>query len=70
MSWMVFTLVSAGLVKNIEPNHFKNHKECSAFIEQLHSDQRKSCFHENAKFKSPKAAPKTNPKNIPAKLQK
>lgn len=54
MIWLIFTLVSTSIVKDVDHVHFVNYNECVQYVKQLHSSKPKSCFTSYAKFKQPK----------------
>lgn len=54
MIWIAFTLVSVGLVKDVDHRRFNSYTECEKYVERQHSGKVKSCFTSFAKFKQPK----------------
>jgi hypothetical protein len=54
-SWIIYTLVSATLVKDIDHKKFKSHSDCQKHIVTLQYPQRKSCFTNKATFKHKRA---------------
>ena len=54
MTWLIFTLVSSGVVLDVDHKQFKSYTECEKYVEQLRGDKIKSCFTNRAKFKKVK----------------
>ena len=58
MTWLIFTMMSATLVTNVDHKQFKSYTECVQYIEMQPKTKPKSCFTQFAKFKQPKKAKK------------
>ena len=54
MTWLIFTLVTSSLVKDVDHKTFTSYTECVQYVEQLKSNKPKSCFTQYAKFKQPR----------------
>ena len=54
MTWLIFTLVSSGVVLDVDHVSFSSYTECEKYIMGLKSERRKSCFTNRAKFKKVK----------------
>ena len=54
MTWIIFTLVTSSLVKDVDHVKFVSYNECVQYVEQMKSNKPKSCFTQYAKFKQPR----------------
>jgi len=54
MIWLIYTLVSKGVVVDVDHKTFKSYTECAIYADSLHAIKPKMCFTQYAKFKQPK----------------
>lgn len=54
MIWLIFTLVSKGVVLDVDHKTFKSYTQCAIYADSLHAIKPKMCMTNHAKFKQPK----------------
>lgn len=54
MTWLIFTLMSTSLIKDVDHKQFKSYTACSQYVARLPDNKSKACMTTLAKFKQPK----------------